>query len=144
MHLWNCFHVNAREHLWRYVNICSANGLVRSDDRDLCHVIISPHMATWWPMLLNYYNDVIISAVASQITSVSIVCSTVGSGAEENIKAPRHCPFFAGNSPVTGEFPAQKASNAESVSIWWHHHMKLFSRNALLEVIWRGGSPCIV
>ena len=27
-----------------------------------------------------------------------------------------------GNSPVTGEFPAQMASNAENVSIWWHHH----------------------
>ena len=28
----------------------------------------------------------------------------------------------AGNSPVTGEFPAQMASNAENVSIWWRHH----------------------
>ena len=28
----------------------------------------------------------------------------------------------AGNSPVTGEFPSQRASNAESVSIWWRHH----------------------
>ena len=28
----------------------------------------------------------------------------------------------AGNSPVTGEFPAQKASDAENVSIWWRHH----------------------
>ena len=27
-----------------------------------------------------------------------------------------------GNSPVTGEFPAQVASNAENVSIWWRHH----------------------
>ena len=27
-----------------------------------------------------------------------------------------------GNSPVTGEFPAQRASNAENVSIWWRHH----------------------
>ena len=27
-----------------------------------------------------------------------------------------------GNSPVTGEFPAQMASNAENVSIWWRHH----------------------
>ena len=26
------------------------------------------------------------------------------------------------NSPVTGEFPAQRASNAENVSIWWCHH----------------------
>ena len=23
---------------------------------------------------------------------------------------------------MTGEFPAQKASNAENVSIWWRHH----------------------
>ena len=30
----------------------------------------------------------------------------------------------AGNSPVTGEFPAQMASNAENVSIWWRHHGK--------------------
>ena len=27
-----------------------------------------------------------------------------------------------GNSPGTGEFPAQSASNAENVSIWWRHH----------------------
>ena len=29
----------------------------------------------------------------------------------------------AGNSLVTGEFPAQRASNAENVSIWWRHHV---------------------
>ena len=29
-----------------------------------------------------------------------------------------------GNSPGTGEFPAQMASNAENVSIWWRHHIK--------------------
>ena len=28
----------------------------------------------------------------------------------------------AGNSPGTGEFPAQMASNAENVSIWWRHN----------------------
>ena len=33
----------------------------------------------------------------------------------------------AGNWPVTGEFPAQMASNAENVSIWVHHHAWLFS-----------------
>ena len=27
-----------------------------------------------------------------------------------------------GNSPLTGEFPAQMASNAENVSILWRHH----------------------
>ena len=27
-----------------------------------------------------------------------------------------------GNSPVTGEFPTQRVSNAENLSIWWRHH----------------------
>ena len=30
-----------------------------------------------------------------------------------------------GNSPGTGEFPAQMASNAENVSIWWRHHVSM-------------------
>ena len=29
----------------------------------------------------------------------------------------------AGNSPGTGEFPAQMASYAENVSIWWRYHV---------------------
>ena len=34
----------------------------------------------------------------------------------------------ARNSPVTGEFPAQRASNVENISIWWRHHgMNIFS-----------------
>ena len=31
----------------------------------------------------------------------------------------------AGNSPATGEFPAQMARKAENVSIWWRHHIKV-------------------
>ena len=31
----------------------------------------------------------------------------------------------AGNSPGTGEFPTQRASNAENVSIWWRHHVSM-------------------
>ena len=30
--------------------------------------------------------------------------------------------LWAGKSPGTGEFTAQMASNAETVSIWWRHH----------------------
>ena len=30
--------------------------------------------------------------------------------------------LYAGNSRVTGEFPAQRASNAENISIWCRHH----------------------
>ena len=35
---------------------------------------------------------------------------------------PRVTGLCAGNSPETGGFPAQMASNAETVSIWWRHH----------------------
>ena len=40
-----------------------------------------------------------------------------------------------GNSPVTGEFSARRASNAENISIWWRHHVQVtMSRNAHLWV----------
>ena len=77
---------------------------------------------TFAKSLMLHYNDVIMSVVASQITSASIVCSTVGSGGDqENINAPRHWPLC---TEYTGDrwIPAHKASNAENVSIWWRHH----------------------
>ena len=59
-----------------------------------------------------------MSTLASRITSLTIVCSTVYSGA--NQRKHQSCASLA--FPVTGEFPAQMASNAENVSIWWRHH----------------------
>ena len=37
----------------------------------------------------------------------------------------RFTGFCEGNPQVTGEFPAQRASNAENVSIWRRHHAML-------------------
>ena len=72
--------------------------------------------------LCHHYNDVIMSAMASKLSGVSIACSNVGSSTyQRNIKAPRHWPL-CGNSPVTEEFPAQKASTAEDVFVRWRHH----------------------
>ena len=59
---------------------------------------------------------------------------------KENIKAPRHWPLCR-ESPVTGEFPAQRANNAENVSIWWRHHVSLAS-NIILELIKIIGFGC--
>ena len=50
------------------------------------------------------------------------VYSAVYSGAD--LRELRVTGLCEGNSPVTGEFPAQMASNAENVSIWWRHHTK--------------------
>ena len=67
------------------------------------------------------YNDVIMSAIVSQITSLTIIYSTVYSFANQRNKAPRHWPL-CGSSQVTGEFSEQMASNAKIFSIWWRHH----------------------
>ena len=57
-----------------------------------------------------------MNAMMSQITSFTIVYSTVYSGADQT-KHQSSAPlaFVRGihRSPVTGEFPAQRASNAE-------------------------------
>ena len=66
-----------------------------------------------------------MSAVASQITSLTIVYSTVYPDADKKKTSKlRVTGLCVGNSPGTGEFPAQMASNAENVSIWWRHHDK--------------------
>ena len=40
--------------------------------------------------------------------------------------------FVCGDSPVTGEFPTQRASNVENFSIWWCHHVLVVRRAGLL------------
>ena len=70
-----------------------------------------------------HYSDVIMGVIASQITSLTIVYSSVYSDADQRKhQSSASLALCAGNSPVTGEFPTQRASNAENVSIWWRHH----------------------
>ena len=67
-----------------------------------------------------------MGAMASQITSLTIVYSTVYPGADQRKhRSSASLAFVWGiNSPVTGEFPAQMASNTENVSIWLRHHVE--------------------
>ena len=44
-------------------------------------------------------------------------------GRSKNAWKLRATCLCEGNSPVTGEFPTQRASSAENVSIWWRHHV---------------------
>ena len=44
-------------------------------------------------------------------------------GRSEKTSKLRVTGLCVGNSPGTGEFPAQRASYAENVSIWWRHHV---------------------
>ena len=63
-----------------------------------------------------------MGAMAFQITSLTIVYLSIYSGADHRKHQSRVTGLCEGNSPVTGEFPAQMATNAENVSTWWRHH----------------------
>ena len=79
-----------------------------------------------------HYNDVIRSAMSSQITSVTIVYSTVYSGADQRkYQSSASMAFCEGNPSVTGEFPAQRASNADHVSMWWRHRVLHMTCNSV-------------
>ena len=47
----------------------------------------------------------------------------------------------AWNSPVIGEFPTQRTSNAKNVSIWWRHHCEIRSIHS--HIIFRDGKIII-
>ena len=71
---------------------------------------------------IRHYIGAIMSMIASQIASLTIVYSTAYSGADQREhQSSRYWPL-CGEFTGTGEFPAQRASNAENVSIWWRHH----------------------
>ena len=93
--------------------------------------------------LVCHYNDVIMSAMASQITSLTIVYSIVNSNADQRKhQSSASLAFFAGNSPVIGKFPTQRARNAEmfsfdDVTMWqmvaatdeqWHTFIHLYEQ----------------
>ena len=71
---------------------------------------------TWQWIRVSYYNDAIISAVASHI----IVVTIVSSGADQRKKCSASL-FFLGEFTGDRWIPARRSSNAENISIWWHH-----------------------
>ena len=72
---------------------------------------------------LIYYSDVIMGAMAFQITGVSIVCLAVCSDAgQRKHQSSALLAFVRGIHRSPMDSPSQRAGNAESVSIWWRHH----------------------
>ena len=65
-----------------------------------------------------HYSDVIMNAMASQITGISIVCSTVCSGIDHQIS--ESLAFLKG---IHRWIPPQRASNAGNISLWRRHNV---------------------
>ena len=71
-------------------------------------------------------SDVIMSAIASQITGVSIVYPTLCSRADKKkiskLRVTGLCDGNHRSPPVSSGLLSQRAINMENISIWWHHH----------------------
>ena len=79
------------------------------------------------PYWINHYSGIIMGAMMSQITSITIVYSTVYSVADQRKhQSSASLAFVRGihRWPVNA---IQMAGNAENVSIWWCHHVFLLS-----------------
>ena len=63
------------------------------------------------------------NGVSNHQPHICLLNSLVGRRSKKTSKF-RVTGLCVGNSPGTGEFPAQMASNAENVSIWWRHHVE--------------------
>ena len=81
-------------------------------------------MCGWFIDILHCHcSDVIMSAIASPMPASRLFTQPFIQGADKKKTSKlRVTGLCEGNSPVTGELPAQGASNAENVSIWWRHH----------------------
>ena len=89
---------------------------------------------------MKYHSEAIMSAMASQIICVSIVCSTGWSGADQRKhqsslsltglcegNSPPHTPtpHSTPTTPHTPTHPRPPKKWSENVSIWWCHHVNL-------------------
>ena len=78
----------------------------------------------WLRKSLVHYNDIVMGTMASHQPHHCLLDRLFGRRWKKTskLRVTGHC---AGNSPGTGEFPVQMASNAENVSIWWRHHSEV-------------------
>ena len=81
-------------------------------------------------IFLDHYNAAILGAIASQITSLTIVFLTV------HLDTDQRKHQSSASLAFVREFPAHMASNAENVSIWWRHHEYPWAVEVEFTQIW--------
>ena len=82
---------------------------------------ICPNRFGFW-CFRYHYNDVIMNDGVSNHQPHHCLLNRLFGRRSKKTLMLRVAGLCAGNSPVTGEFPAQMVSYAETVSIWWRHH----------------------
>ena len=96
--------------MWDYLSIPKFQRC--NQGRGLAELLLT---AIW--LIVIHYSDVIMSEMVSNHRRLDCLLNRLfGRGSKKTSKL-RVTGLCEGNSPVTGEFPTQKASNAENVSI---------------------------
>ena len=90
----------------------------------IIRLVTNPCVTPALTLTLTHDSDVIMSTMAFQITSLTIVYSTVYS---DQRKTSKLCVtgLCEANSLVASEFPKQRASITENVSIWRGYHANI-------------------
>ena len=126
--------------VWQHFNSCECRSLLYSTSYESSwqRVITGSHVCQYVTRNNDgsvHYSDVMMSTMASQITSLTSVYSAVYSGADQR-KTTKLCVtgLCEVNSPVTGECPTQTASNPKNVMTssyhaYVHHRASITYRN---------------
>ena len=96
-------------------------------------LIISSSSSSSYPICL-HYDDVIMTTIASQITSLTVVYLTVYSDRDQRKHQSSASPAFVWGIHRDRWIPRTRASYAENVSIWWRHHDHPSANDPLIPV----------
>ena len=109
---------------WRHMQnvfvLSGSCGLVQCGSRSILPVSACNLLRTDFKWTLRWRHNE-LDSVSNHQPHDCLLNRSFGCGSKKTSKL-RVTGLCVGNSPVTGEFPAQMASNAENVSIWWRHH----------------------
>ena len=130
--MWNCSHVIATRPHWWLVSIGSGNGLVPSGTKakplpELMPIQICVAISLQW-----HHNE--CNGVSNH-QSHKCLLNHLFRRRSKKTSQLHVTGLCAGNSPVTDEFPTQRASNTENVSIWWHHPGHQYSLSQLFSTV---------
>ena len=78
-----------------------------------------PHKISYPYIALQWRHNGRLESPASRLFTQLFIQTQIKNNKTSKLRVTGLCE---GNSPGTGEFPAQMASNAENISIWWRHH----------------------
>ena len=105
--------------LWERPYMYSTLDAPRFSGKTQKYIRVSCHLST---SKCAHYDDVIMTTMASQITSLAVVYSIVYSGVDQRKHQSSASLALVRGIHRDRWIPPQRASNAENVTMWWRHH----------------------